>query len=346
MVRRNASHLAISQEDFGKMVFYHVRVTARGARHDEVKNDIDEETLESQFLANYRTGRPITVNGRVIQPDQIDRVRINASDVPAQQIINLLKLEDQNSRVAVLGGPSYEWRAANWATDVTDQFITGPPGTEIPSALQPSGSGSLATSGSLSGPGDKRSVFIVSGRDTEATAGLVHVLRAMNLRIVEWSHAVIKTGIPNPYIGDVVATGLRMADAAIVVITPDDLVKLRPDLLHEGDGEVERTIYGQARPNVIYEAGYADALGLNRTLIVEIGQSKPFSDIAGRNTLRYDGSPARRNALAQRLRLAGLEPDINGDEWLTVGDVTGAINTASTSLEAAKATVPEHTTDR
>src|SRR5216684_6230176 len=131
----------------------------------------------------------------------------------------------------------------------------------------------------------------------------------MNLRVVEWTHAVLRTGVPNPYTGDVVATGLRMADAAIVIITPDDVVKLRSDLLYEDDGEIERTIHGQARPNVIYEAGYADALGRNRTLIIEIGKSKPFSDIAGRNTLRYDGSPAKRNALAQRLRIAGLEPD-------------------------------------
>src|ERR1700678_1678291 len=79
--------------------------------------------------------------------------------------------------------------------------------------------------------------------------------------------------------------------------------------IREDDGGIERTINGQARPNVIYEAGYADALGLNRMLIIEIGQSKPFSDISGRLTLRYDGSPAKRNALAQRPRLAGLEPD-------------------------------------
>jgi predicted nucleotide-binding protein len=316
------------------MIYYHVRVTARGERHDEVKNDIDEETLETQFLANYRAGRPITVNGRVIQPDQLDRIRISASEITSDKIINMLRIEDRNSSVFVVGGPSYEWRAASRATDITDQFITGPPGTEIPSTPSSSESGSPVTSSAISGPGDKRSVFIVSGRDTEATSALVQVLRAMNLRIVEWAHAVIRTGVPNPYTGDVVATGLRMADAAIVVITPDDMVRLRPDLLYDDDGETERTIRGQARPNVIYEAGYADALGLNRTLIIEIGQSKPFSDIAGRNTLRYDGSPAKRNSLAQRLRLAGVEPDTDGDEWLIVGDVAGAITRAAAAMEA------------
>jgi predicted nucleotide-binding protein len=122
----------------------------------------------------------------------------------------------------------------------------------------------------------------------------------------------------------------------MVIITPDDLVKLRPDLLYEDDREVERTIHGQARPNVIYEAGYADALGRNRTVIIEIGRSKPFSDISGRYTLRYDGSPAKRNALAQRLRLAGLEPDIEGDDWLTLGDVSNAIVKAAAAVEAER----------
>lgn len=318
------------------MPFYHVRITVQGERHDEVKNDISEEVLETQFLAPYRAGGAITINGRVIQPDQLARIRISVSDVPSEQIISRLKYADQNSPVMVVGGPSYEWLAADRAADVTDQFITGPPGTEIPSTPSVGSLNSLTGSNVLSGPGDRRSVFIVSGRDNEATAGIIHVLRAMNLRVVEWTHAVLKTGVPNPYTGEVVATGLRMADAAIIIITPDDTVKLRSDLLHEDDREIERTIQGQARPNVFYEAGYADALGLNRTLIIEIGQSKPFSDIAGRNTLRYDGSPARRNALAQRLRLAGLEPDTDGDDWLTLGDVTSAITKAATAVEAER----------
>lgn len=318
------------------MPFYHVRVTVQGEEHDEVKNDIDEETLENQFLAPYRAGTAITINGRVIQPDQLARIRISVSDVTSEQIKEVLRFEDQNSLVFVVGGPSYEWRAANRAIDVTDQFITGPPGTEIPSTPASGSLNPLTGSNVVPGPGDKRSVFIVSGRDNEATAGIVHLLRAMNLKVVEWTHAVLRTGVPNPYTGDVVAAGLRMADAVVVIITPDDVVKLRSDLLYEDDGEIERTVQGQARPNVIYEAGYADALGLNRTLIVEIGQSKSFSDISGRNTLRYDGSPAKRNALAQRLRLAGVEPDTEGDDWLTLGDVTGAITKAADAMDAER----------
>jgi Predicted nucleotide-binding protein containing TIR-like domain len=222
------------------MPFYHVRIGVQGQRHDEVKNDIDEGVLETQFLAPYRAGKPITINGRVVRPDQLVRINISVSDVPAEQIIQQLRLEDRSSSVFAVGGPSYEWRAARRAKDVTDQFITGPPGAEIPSTPSSDTSSSYTDKWEISGPGDKRSVFIVSGRDNEATAGIVHVLRAMNLRIVEWTHAVLRTGVPNPYTGDVVVTGLRMADTAIVIITPDDLVKLRPDLLYDDDGKWSR----------------------------------------------------------------------------------------------------------
>jgi hypothetical protein len=162
------------------------------------------------------------------------------------------------------------------------------------------------------------------------------MLRALNLRIVEWEHAVMRTGLPNPYIGDVVFAGLQMADAALVVLTPDDLVVLRPDLLHSDDGDLEQALQGQARPNVFYEAGIADAYGRERTVIVEIGQAKPFSDVSGRHVLRYDGSATRRKALAGRLVLAGLHPDISGDDWLSVGDVTSSIEKARQAVASAR----------
>jgi hypothetical protein len=57
------------------MTYYHVRITVQGEKEDEVKNDIDEETLENQFLRPYRSGAPITINGRVIESNQLARCR-------------------------------------------------------------------------------------------------------------------------------------------------------------------------------------------------------------------------------------------------------------------------------
>ena len=143
-----------------------------------------------------------------------------------------------------------------------------------------------------------------------------------------------RTGLPNPYTGDVVKTGLEMAAVAVVILTPDDLVKLRPDLLLDEDDVDERELRGQARPNVYYEAGFADAIGKERTLIVEIGNPKPFSDAAGRHVVRYDGSAGKRNALAERLRVAGLTLDTTGEDWLTVGDLDSALRAAAEAVQS------------
>lgn len=324
------------------MSYFHVRVSTEGARHDEVKTDLDEETLERQFLAPYRLGRPITVNGQTIPIAKVSRIRIAQSAESSAQIIEWIKAGDRNSRVVNLGGPSYAWRAAARALDVTDQFITGPPGEETPSLAPAHAPGKAETlvepmQSGPTHPGDPGSVFVVAGRDSEAASAIGTFLRALGLQVVEWEHAVARTGLPNPYVGDVVEAGLRMAGAAVVLITPDDLVQLRADLLHDDDGLDEREVRGQARPNVYYEAGIADGLGRDRTVIVEVGAVKSFSDAAGRHVVRFDGSPGKRHALAERLKLAGLAVNTGGQAWLTAGDVSSSLNAAGSAIEKGAA---------
>jgi len=319
------------------VTYYHVRITVANERRDETKLDLDEETLERQFLAPYRAGKPIIVNGKTIPTSELERIAVSTSEVHSANTIAHLEHEDQMSRVAVLGGPTYAWRAAARAKDVTDQFITGPPGHEdqgvISAAAIPGRTAEAASasdSESQRGPAD--AVFVVSGRDNAATSALTQVLRALGLRIVEWEHAVAKTGLPNPYVGDVVIAGMRMAAGVVVILTPDDLVQLRPELTKDDDGADERETRRQARPNVYYEAGLADALGRDRTVIVEIGSVKSFSDAAGRNVVRYDGGVSMRHALVGRLELAGLSIDRTGQDWLTVGNVSEPVSIASSAL--------------
>jgi len=318
------------------VAFYHVRMSVQGQTHDEVKNDLDEETLDHQFLAPYRTGEPVTVNGKTIAWDNVDRVRISLSDIPSSALIEQIRAADRNSRVVRMGGPSLGWRAAAKAGDVTDQLITGPPGSaqQVADATPAEAETQTAlASGSEASLGDAGAVFVVAGRDSRAAAAIGALLRALGLHVVEWEHAVAKTGLPNPYVGDVVEAGLRMAGAAVVLLTPDDLVHLREDLLHDDDGEEEREVRGQARPNVYYEAGIADAIGRERTVIVEMGSVKSFSDAAGRHVVRYDGSATRRQALAERLRLAGLPVDTAGQDWLTAGDVADVLASARAAID-------------
>jgi hypothetical protein len=56
-----------------------------------------------------------------------------------------------------------------------------------------------------------------------------------------------------------------------------------------------------------------------RTIIVEWGELRPFSDIGGRHTIRLADDPKVRNDLAQRLLLAGCAVDTTGQDWLGQG---------------------------
>ena len=108
---------------------YHVRISLKSQKSsDETKTDFSEEQLQVRILEPYEQGEPIILNGKTIQPNDIDRIRISKSRELSDQIIQGIKADDRNSSVISIGGPSYAWRAASRATDVTDELILGPVG--------------------------------------------------------------------------------------------------------------------------------------------------------------------------------------------------------------------------
>jgi hypothetical protein len=71
---------------------------------------------------------------------------------------------------------------------------------------------------------------------------------------------------------------------------------------------------------VLFEAGMAIGRYPDRTLLVEVGQTKRFSDVAGRHTIKLTNDAVKRNAVAGRLGTAGCAVERVGDHWLTTGD--------------------------
>lgn len=173
------------------------------------------------------------------------------------------------------------------------------------------------------GGADPRAVFVIYGRNRDARKEVFTFLRAIGLNPLEWAHIVGLTGQASPYVGDVLTAGFEAAQAIVVLQTPDDIVYLDGDfcdLNNPDDREGEPQ--GQPRPNVFFEAGMAMGVSPDRTVIVEFGPIKHFSDISGRHTVRLDDSVAQRQALAQRLQNAGCQVDLMGPDWHTAGDLT------------------------
>ncbi len=108
---------------------YHVRVSTK-SKHDwdEVRLDLSEEILDSEFLAPYREGRPIVINGKTVPTDDLARLRISRSEPTSTELRSNPLFEAEIQRKRTYATPD-DWLIAHLCDDVTGQFITEPPGS-------------------------------------------------------------------------------------------------------------------------------------------------------------------------------------------------------------------------
>lgn len=168
--------------------------------------------------------------------------------------------------------------------------------------------------------GDPTRVFVVHGRDLKLRNAMFDFLSSIGLRPIEWEQAITSTGDPSAHIGEILKNAFELANAVVVLFSGDDLASLRDSLRGLGEPDYEIKPTPQARPNVLFEAGMAFGTHPRRTILVEVGILRPFSDIAGRHVVRMDGSANKRRELAGKLEIAGCAVDISGSRWLEAGD--------------------------
>lgn len=170
-------------------------------------------------------------------------------------------------------------------------------------------------------PSTGRSVFVVHGRNEDLRRSMFQFLRSINLAPMEWTDAVQHTREGSPYIGQVLDAAFSHATAVVVLMTPDEVAYLQPRY-SDGDADPETEPAAQARPNVLFEAGMALGRDPQRTVLVEVGKVRPFSDVAGRHAVRLTNAVESRQALAQRLADAGCEVNLTGIDWHSAGNFT------------------------
>ena len=272
------------------------------------------EELERRFLRPYRRAESIVVAGRTMHPEEVGRIQINESEIDSNQYNDILLARNrQRHRLSPTDqhGRLPPRTLADQGSDVTSQFIEGLPGHEATRSVQ--------VGQEQRPPTNASEVFVVHGRNEEARIAMFAFLRAIGLQPLEWSQSIQATGKPSPYLGEILDAAFSRAHAVVVLFTPDDEARLREPFRTPGDPPHETELTGQARPNVLFEAGMAMGRSQDRTILVELGNLRPFSDIGGRHTIRFDGSSQRRQELAQRLEAAGCPVNLTGTDWHTAG---------------------------
>ena len=176
---------------------------------------------------------------------------------------------------------------------------------------------------------DKRKVFVVHGRNTKARESVFAFLRAIDLAPMEWEEVIALTGQATPYIGEALEKGFSAAQAAVVIMTGDDMARVGKRYLLPHDAHDEKVLTPQPRPNVLFEAGMALGTHPHRTLILSLGSYRKFSDIDGRHIVHLSNKLAHRQAVADRLKAAGcaVKTDHKAD-WHTAGDFDVAVEDA------------------
>jgi predicted nucleotide-binding protein len=163
----------------------------------------------------------------------------------------------------------------------------------------------------------EQKIFVVYGRDHQIRDSMFRFLQAIGLKPVSWEEWIGTLGQGSPNVSAVLQTGLTKAAAVVVLLTPDDEVRLKSNFLEGSDpqDEHDRLLIGQARPNVLFEAGMALALSEKSTIIVQCGLTRAFSDIDGRQVLRLDGASASLRALIERLKAVGCAVKNEDGAW-------------------------------
>ena len=163
-------------------------------------------------------------------------------------------------------------------------------------------------------------VFVVHGRNERIRQALFSFLRSVGLHPIEWSEAIKLTRKGSPHVSEILDAAFRKAVAIVVLLTPDDDAKLNKRFWGRHEPDYEKKLTGQARPNVLFEAGMAFGKSPDVTVLVQIGELRQFSDVAGRHVVRMSNDSKKRQELLTKLQNAGCNVDTSGTDWHSEGN--------------------------
>ena len=306
-------------------MYYHVWIERKSTKRDEFRLDLSKEEVEERLSIPYHAGEPVAITGTSIPLADVRHLQVNKTSQGSHELRP--KLQELREGQSALVGNSVELLVATSGIEVTNEFLKPPPGSE---SVVPVG-----TAEGTQPPPDSREVFVVHGRNLAARDAMFTFLRAISLHPLEWSEVLQSTGMTVPYVGEILDAAFSRARAILVLFTPDDEARLKDAFRSPNDSNYEAELTGQARPNVLFEAGMAMGRSPDRTILVELGDLRPFSDVAGRHTIRLDNTTQKRQELAQRLGTAGCPINLDGTDWHSAGDFKTCVESGKSPLESS-----------
>ncbi|AVT81057.1 nucleotide-binding protein [Rhodopseudomonas palustris] len=167
------------------------------------------------------------------------------------------------------------------------------------------------------------SMFVVHGRDAALNRDMYAFLSSIGIVPMEWNHAIkAAKGGANPIVGDVIREAMEKVQGVMVLLSPDEESKLRSKLATDSDKRKNLHLRGfQPRPNVILEAGLALGAHSEKTILVQVGEIREISDIAGKHMVNLSNSIPSRKHLADRLESKlKFKVDLTGTTWQEIGN--------------------------
>lgn len=273
-------------------MYYHVIVKPKSDKfYGEYKTDLTKEQLLSRFIEPYEQGMPIVINGKTVQPDDIERIKISESERTIESFIPQIRAENQNSSVITIGGPSYTHQAIGRAKDVTDDFIEGAVGYK--KALTKTSSNVQKSMNS-----QPTRVFIVHGHDESAQNKAARFVEKLGFEAIIL-HEKASSG------RTIIEKIEHYSDVgfAVVLYTPDDVGNVKTEA---------ENLNVRARQNVVFEHGYLiGRLGRENVSALVDGKLELPNDISGVVYISLDEGAAWQLQLAKEMKQSGYDIDMN-----------------------------------
>ena len=155
-------------------------------------------------------------------------------------------------------------------------------------------------------------VFLVHGRNLALASAVTNTLEFIGARVLDFDETRRSPEFTGRYIGQVLDYAFSRAQAIVVILSPDDAVRIRSHFRLDEDPRFG--IEYQPRPNVLIELGMALQSHPDRLVLLEFPPLRQINDIAGLLRVTYkDDMSAFAAELQSKLLQAGCTLRAQGD---------------------------------